>query len=455
MKENRIAIIGGGASGIVAALIASKKNNCEILLFEKNHILGRKILSTGAGKCNLSNQDISPDNYNSGAQTFLKKVFLKAKPKEILNFLKDTGLWLKSEHDGRIFPRCMNAQEVVDALLLGLQKPNIKIRKLTEVLKIIKIKNGFTVKTQAVKPKWDKTSFKPKIESFDCEKLILACGGKSYPHIGGGDHGYKLAHSLGLELSNLSCSIVPLIVKEKWPIDLSGIRCDVLLSAYSKNETPMSNKRGSGSESSETKALGDKKIAETSGEILFTDYGISGPATLNASRNIVQSLKKGKVECQINFLPELSKKEMETLLTNRLKKMAVLNEKKADSFLKGIFEDKISRIIANKAGIKKETFLSRVKSDFIEKLIPAITAFNFEISSAKSFENAMATAGGVELSQINPETFEVKAHKGLYITGELLDIDGNSGGYNLHFAFTSGFLAGTNAGKNPARRRDR
>lgn len=435
---------------MIAALIASEKNNCKILLIEKNHVLGRKILSTGAGKCNLSNQNISPCNYNSNARAFLKKVFSKTKPEEILDFLKDTGLWLENDADGRIFPRCMNAQEVVDALSLRLQKPNVEIHKLTEVVEIIKRKNGFTVKTQTVKPKWDnpttrlsrlkaglkktdgaysaasgwwdKTSFKPKIETFDCEKLILACGGKSYPQIGGGDWGYKLARSLNLKIRSLSCAIVPLIIGEKWPRDLSGIRCNVLLSAFADN----------------------KKIAETSGEILFTDYGISGPAALEASRDIVQGLKKGKVECRINFLPEFSLKQTETLLKARLKKMVVLNEKKADSFLKGIFEDKVSRIILDKAGIKKETPLSKAKSDFIENLIEAITAFNFEISSAKSFENAMVTSGGVELSQINPETFEVKGHKDIYIVGELLDIDGNSGGYNLHFAWTSGFLAGKN-----------
>ena len=424
MKQNRIIIVGAGASGIIAALKAAQGKS-QVILFEKNHVLGRKILSTGSGKCNLSNQSISPSNYNLSTQSFLKKAFSRAKPKEILDFLKDTGLWLKTEADGRIFPRCMNAQEVVDSLSHELQKQNIKIHKLTEISEIIKKENGFTVKTQTVKPQWTKEPFKSKIETFDCDKLILACGGKSYPRIGGGDAGYKLARSLDLKISNLSCAIVPLVVKEKWPAELKGLRSDVLLSAFLEN----------------------KKIGETSGEILFTDYGISGPVVLDISRDIVQALKKGKVECLINFLGELSKKEIEIFLNERLKTMTAPNTKKAESFLKGIFGDKISKIILRTAGIKKDMPLSEAKPDFIEKLIKTITAFGFEISSAKSFEHAMATSGGVKLSQINPETFEVKGHKGLYIIGELLDIDGDSGGYNLHFAWTSGFIAGASASK--------
>ncbi len=486
MKENRIAIIGGGASGIIAALKAAQGNS-QVILFEKNHILGRKILSTGSGKCNLSNQNISPAKYNLNAQAFLKKVFSKVKPREILDLLGDAGLWLKTETDGRIFPRCMNAQEVVDALSHELQKTNIQIYTLTEITEIIKKKHGFSIKTQTVKTKWDNDSFKPKVKTFDCEKLILACGSKSYPRIGGGDAGYKLAHSLDLKISNLSCAIVPLVIEGVWPAGLSGTRCDVLLSAFSNN----------------------KEIGKSSGEILFTDYGISGPVVLDISRDIVQALQKaplkmltkteaisklcpsdiskrefltgqGKVECLINFFPELSVKELEIFLKERLKKMAALKTKKAPLemrsknkdinnksgssdisrqkfltgqagyFLKGVFGDKISKTILNRAGIKKDLSLSEAKPDFVKKLIESITTFSLEISSAKSFEYAMATSGGVELSQINPETFEVKGHKGLYITGELLDIDGNTGGYNLHFAWTSGFLAGVSAGKKTA-----
>ncbi|MEA3306864.1 MAG: aminoacetone oxidase family FAD-binding enzyme, partial [Elusimicrobiota bacterium] len=423
MKENRIAIIGAGASGLIAALKAGEEKS-QVILLEKNHILGRKILSTGSGKCNLSNQDISPEHYNLNAKAFLKKVFTKVNPQEILNLFNDAGLYLKTETDGRIFPRCMNAQEVVNALSRGLEKSNIEIHKLTEVTEIIKKENGFTIKTQSVKPPWNKNSFKSKLETFDCEKIILACGSKSYPRIGGGDAGYNLAHSLGLKITNLSCSIVPLVVEDVWPRDLSGTRCDVLLSAFSDN----------------------KEIAKTSGEILFTDYGISGPAALGISRRIVHALDKGRVECFINFFPELSQKEMEVFFKDRLKKMSPSN-KAVGYFLNGIFGDKISKLILNQAGIKKDFPLSKAKEDFIEKLIIAITAFKFQISSSKSFEHAMATAGGIELSQINPETFEVKGHKDLYITGELLDIDGDSGGYNLHFAWTSGFIAGTNAGK--------
>lgn len=334
MKENRIAIIGGGASGIIAAIKAAEKSNCEILLFEKNHILGRKILSTGSGKCNLSNQNISPTKYNLNAQAFLKKVFSKVEPREILDLLGDAGLWLKTEADDRIFPRCMNAQEVVDALSHELQKPNIQIYTLTEITEIIKKENGFTIKTQTVKTKWDNDSFKPKVKTFDCEKLILACGSKSYPRIGGGDAGYKLAHSLDLKISNLSCAIVPLIIEGVRPSDLSGTKCDVLLSAFSSN----------------------KEIAKSSGEILFTDYGISGPVVLDISRDIVQALQKGKVECLINFFPELSVTEIEIFLKERLEKMAALKTKKAPLEMHSKTKD-----INNKSGssdISRQKFLT-------------------------------------------------------------------------------------------------
>ena len=455
MKENRIVIIGAGASGIIAALMAAKKTDCKILLFEKNYILGRKILSTGSGKCNLSNQNISPDNYNLNSRAFLKKVFSKVKPKEILNLFTAAGLYLKTEADGRIFPRCMNAQEVVDTLSRELQKPNIEIHTLTEITGIIKKEHGFTIKTQTVKPQWDKESFKPETKIFDCEKVILACGGKSYPRIGGGDAGYKLTRFLDLKISNLSCAIVPLITDEKWPAGLSGVRCDVLLSAFLK----------------------DKQIGKSSGELLFTDYGISGPVALAISRDIIQALKTGKVDCRINFLPELSLKEIDAFLKERLKKMSTSSKKapleipferkntanksvssnisrqkfltgQAGYFLNGIFGDKISKLILTKSGIEENLPLSEAGPDFMEKLIKNITAFSFRVSEGKSFEHAMATSGGAELSQINPETFEVKGHKGLYLVGELLDIDGDSGGYNLHFAWTSGFLAGVSAGKD-------
>ncbi|MDO8803308.1 MAG: aminoacetone oxidase family FAD-binding enzyme [Elusimicrobiota bacterium] len=413
-----VIIIGAGASGLAAAIAASRAG-ASVLVLEKNHVPGRKILSTGSGKCNFSNLKITPASYHPSSPAFLKKVFSALPPAEVLSFFEGLGLlWVKGEK-GRLFPRSMKAQDVVNVLLNELDFLKVRIHTLTEARAVSAGKDGFSVEAVKVAPKWDKKTAPGEKTVYRAGRLILAAGGACYPQIGGSTGGYALLSALGHTVSPVSPATVPLKVKGNYVKELEGVRLDASLKLRA----------------------GDKLISKTAGEILFTSYGVSGPAVLDLSRAALAGLAAGPVVIEADFFPERKPAEFEKFLAGRA---AAFAGRPFSHFACGLLNEKVMRASAARAGI---TWDSPVLPGCAPELASALKSFTLEVAGSLGFEDAMVTAGGCALSEVDPAGFGSKKAKGLYVTGELLDIDGDSGGYNLHLAWTSGILAGRSAAK--------
>ncbi|MBI4351892.1 MAG: aminoacetone oxidase family FAD-binding enzyme [Elusimicrobia bacterium] len=413
-----IIIIGAGASGLAAAVEASRAG-ASVLVLEKNHVPGRKILSTGSGKCNFTNLKVTPASYHPASPAFLKKTFSALPPAEILSFFGKLGLlWVEGEK-GRLFPRSLKAQDVVNVLLHELDFLNVPVRTLTEAVSVTADKAGFSVEAVKVRPKWEKSTTAGERTVYRAARVILAAGGACYPQIGGGSGGYGLLASLGHTVSELSPSIVPLRAKGEQLRELDGVRLETALKLVA----------------------GGRTRAESAGELLFTSYGVSGPAVLDLSRAALAALREGPAFIEADLMPDYKPAELGKLLRERA---AAFAGRAFPHFACGLHNEKVVRAAAARAGI---TWSSAVPADCPAALTAALRSFTLEVAGSLGFEDAMATAGGCALSEVDPASFASKKVKGLYIAGELLDLDGDSGGYNLHLAWTSGILAGRAAAK--------
>ncbi|OGR41501.1 MAG: hypothetical protein A2X35_10875 [Elusimicrobia bacterium GWA2_61_42] len=413
--ENKfdVIIIGGGASGLAAAVEASRAG-ASVLVLEKNHVPGRKVLSTGSGKCNFSNRKVAPSAYHPASPAFLKKTFAALPPAEVLSFFEELGLLWTEGENGRLFPRSLKAQDVVNVLLHELDLRGVSIHTLTEALAVSAGKDGFSVEAVKVQPKWDKKAPAGEKTLYRGARLILAAGGASYPQIGGGSGGYALLRSLGHSVSAVSPAIVPLKVKGNYTRELDGVRLNAALKLMA----------------------GDRVVLETEGEMLFTAYGVSGPAVLDLSRAATAALREGPVFIEADFMPDYKLAALEEFLAARA---AAFEDRAFAHFATGILNEKVMREAAARAGL---TWSAVVLPGCACELAAALKAFTLEVAGPLGFEDAMASAGGCALAEVDPATFASKKAKGLYVTGELLDLDGDSGGYNLHLAWTSGILAG-------------
>ena len=413
--ENRsdVIIVGGGASGLAAAIEAARAG-ASVLVIEKNHVPGRKILSTGSGKCNFSNLNITPGAYHTASPAFLKKVFSTLPPAEVLSFFKRLGLLWTEGENGRLFPRSRKAQDVVNVLLHELDFLNVPIHTLTEAIAVSAGKDGFSVEAAKVRPKWEKNPAAGERMVYRARRLILAAGGASYPQIGGGTGGYDILRVLGHEVSPLSPALVPLKVKGNYTKELDGVRLDARLKLKS----------------------GGKTVLETEGEMLFTAYGVSGPAVLDLSRAAISALGKGTASIEADLMPDFKPGELEALLIER---SVAFDGRAFSHFATGLLNEKAMRAAAARAKI---AWSSITPPGCARELACALKSFTLEIEGSLGFEDAMVTAGGCAPAEVDAASFASKKVSGLYVTGELLDIDGDSGGYNLHLAWTSGLLAG-------------
>lgn len=412
-KKYDVLIVGAGASGLAAAVEAGRAG-ASVLVLEKNHVPGRKVLSTGSGKCNFSNTKITPASYHPSSPAFLKKAFAALPPGNVLSFFEELGLlWVEGER-GRLFPRSLKAQDVVNVLLNELDLRRVPVITLTEARAVTADKEGFLVETAKVQPKWDKKPASGEKTTYRAARLILAAGGACYPQIGGGTGGYDLLSSLGHGVSPVSPSIVPLEVRGEYEKELDGVRLNAALKLRA----------------------GGRFLQETAGELLFTAYGVSGPAVLDLSRAALAALEKGPVFLEADLMPDYKPAALEKLLRERA---AAFDSRAFSQFACGLLNEKVMRAAGARAGL---SWNSLVAPGFEKELAGILKAFTLEVAGSLGFEDAMSTAGGCPLSEVDPATFASKKVKGLYVTGELLDLDGDSGGYNLHLAWTTGILAG-------------
>lgn len=407
----RVAVVGGGASGL-AASVAAARGGAQVTLLERGHSLGRKIVASGGGRCNLSNARILPENYHGAKPAFIKEALSRFKTER---FFSELGLLTMTEADGRIFPRCGKSQAVLDVLKAELERLGVEVRLGTEAAGIERAGPGFKLRTNKVP--WKKDEAPSAGEELACDRIILACGGAGYPQLGGGEGGYALARALGHCVTPLSPALVPLLVKDASIKRLHGLRLEAGLRVLS----------------------GLKELSRSRGEVLFTDYGLSGPATLDVSREAVQALALGPVQGSLDLFPEFTPQGLRALVAGRWS--AGFRRPLKDFFL-GIFPGQLSAALIDSLGWDASRPLDSLGGGAVEKLTVRLQDWRCEVSGARGWNEAMATAGGVSVDEVDPRTFASRKTHGLYLTGEMLDVDGDSGGFNLHFAWASGLAAG-------------
>ena len=404
--KTEIAVIGGGASGLMAAVTA-KKSGKEVIILERKDRILKKVLITGNGRCNITNVNANISNYFGKNISSVENILNRFTPQDTMDFFNELGIVCNEENRGKVYPLSGQASSVVDALRFEAERLGIKIETEFYVRKI------------------EKDGFKFRIYSEDRKKIeagrvILAAGGQSYPELGSNGSGFELAKELGHSVTKLSPSIVQLKTEKNQVKGLQGIKTDVAVTAYGDN----------------------KKICTYNGELLFTDYGISGNVVFNIS--FVMPLYKN-VEFEIDFMEKFDYNELYEMLKERKKIMSHLT---MENYFNGMINKKLGQFLSKVSGIEK---LSKPVKDLndsdIRKLCTVLKKYRVKILETTGFKNAQVTAGGVLLDEVNIETLESKIVKGLYFSGEVLDVYGECGGFNLQWAWASGHIAGENAAK--------
>ena len=404
--KTEIAVIGGGASGLMAAITA-KKSGKEVIILERKDRILKKVLITGNGRCNITNVNANISNYFGKNISSVENILNRFTPQDTMDFFNELGIVCNEENRGKVYPLSGQASSVVDALRFEAEKLGIKIETEFYVRKI------------------EKDGFKFRIYSEDKKKIeagrvIIAAGGQSYPELGSNGSGFELAKELGHSVTKLSPSIVQLKTEKYQVKGLQGIKTDVAVTAYGDN----------------------KKICTYNGELLFTDYGISGNVVFNIS--FVMPLYKN-VEFEIDFMEKFDYNELYEILKERKKMMSHLT---MENYFNGMINKKLGQFLSKVSGIEK---LSKPVKDLndsdIRKLCTVLKKHRMKILETTGFKNAQVTAGGVSLDEVNTETLESKIVKGLYFSGEVLDVYGECGGFNLQWAWASGHIAGENTAK--------
>ena len=393
-----VCVIGGGAAGMLAALTAAE-NGHRVLLLERQSRVGRKLLATGNGRCNLSNYHVSPAHYHGGAG-FCDFALSQFDVSETLQYFASLGLLTVSEASGRIYPMSNMAGSVLDVLRYALERPEIDLQTGQTVTAVRKMPEGFSVKTET--------------DTFSARCLILAAGGAAGSKVGGGMDGYRLAKSLGHHRTALFPSLVQLKTDPTYPRALKGVKAQCGISI----------------------CRGSQVLARNSGEVLFTEYGVSGPAIFDLSRSV--SAGGSDLTCLLNFFPDWEEAEVLHWLSQRQAAMAA---HEASTLLTGSCQTRLGQMICKSAGFTNQRAAGLTRDD-LRRIARQATHFALPITGTCDFDQAQVTAGGLDTSEFDPRTLQSRLVPGLYACGELLDIDGDCGGYNLQWAWSSGRLAG-------------
>jgi len=399
----KIAVIGGGASGLTAA-IAAAKNGAEVTIYEKLNRVGKKILATGNGRCNYTNMNLSKECYHSKDLKLTEDVMNFFNLKKTLDFFEDLGIFPYVDDSGKVFPNSLQASSVLDVLRYELQR--LKVKELTDfnVTDLRKTKDKFSVIGN---------------DTHAADRIILSTGGKASPQLGSDGQGYEIARSFSHEIIEPFPALVQLRLSGKYFKRMAGIKFDGIVKAYA----------------------GEKLIREEEGEILFTDYGISGPPILQVSRRVIEELnKKNKPFLTVDMFPFYSKLKLYEILEDRFRK---IDYKTIEEGMVGFINKKLIPVVLYEAGFDDINKLcGRLNKKEIYKIIDILKEWKFEVTGHNSWQQAQSTAGGIKLSGVNPKTLESLKVKGLYFAGEILDVDGDCGGFNLQWAWSSGYTAG-------------
>ena len=397
----KVLVIGGGASGMMAALTAAEDKNNQVVLLERQQRVGRKLLATGNGRCNLTNLGASPANYHGEQPDFVRPALRLLPPAETLALFRSFGLLTVREESGRVYPLSDSASSVLDVLRFQLAQRGVELRCASPVQEIRPEKDGFTVRGE-----W---------ESFAADKLIVACGGAAGRKLGGVNDGYVLLAPLGHRRTKLYPSLVQLVTDPEYPRALKGVRADASLRLL----------------------RGGNCIAEACGEVQFTERGVSGPAAFELSRAVSTG---GEGLClALDLLRDYSEAQLRALLRERRESLPDLD---AAELLTGLVHNRLGRMLLRYSGVNTHTNVGALKDRELAPVAAACKDFRLPLRGTEGFDNAQVTAGGLRTADFDPETMQSRLVPGLYVCGELLDIDGDCGGYNLQWAWASGRLAG-------------
>ena len=396
-----IAVVGGGAAGLTAAVSLKQKNaNLSVAVLEKLDRVGKKLITTGNGQCNITNKNLSLEFFHGKDKGFCLYATENLGNEKIISFFEKIGVEIVFEENGKAYPMSYQAGSVVDCLRFAADSNGVNTLCSHAVLDIVPLKNGYLVKT-------DKGDFKAKC-------VIVATGLLSGGEkVGSDGAGLKILKNLGYKSEPLFPSIVQLKTKEETPKKLKGIKTDAFVSVYD----------------------GKNKIAESFGEVLFTDYGLSGPAIMQVSRFVGKGDKLLTVS--LDLLPQYTISQLTEMLLKRAKN---LKNRPCEEFLTGMLNKRLGQTILKECGISLSQSVAEIEGR-VEAVAQKIKAFNFTSNATTGFLNSQVTAGGLSTNQFDSKTMESKLHKGLFAAGEILDIDGDCGGYNLAFAWTSAMLA--------------
>ncbi len=398
-------VIGGGAAGMMAAITCSEKGDI-VTLIEKNSKLGRKIYITGKGRCNVTNNcDVETILSNTkGNPSFLYSALYNFDSDSLMNFFESNGVPLKTERGNRVFPVSDKSTDIIDCLHNKLKKNKVTIKFDIEVKEVLE-DQGKVVGVVT------------NNGELSCDKVIVATGGLSYPSTGSTGDGYKFAKDMGHKVTKLHPSLVPLITDDNDIMSLQGLSLKNI----------------------KIKTMVDKKnVYEDFGEIMFTHYGISGPLILKASRFLIGEYSKG-IKIFVDLKPALSEKELDERILRDFKECV---NKSFKNSLDKLLPQKIIPLIIKKSDINENKKVNEITKLERKNLIDIVKNFPINIVGNTGYRDAVITAGGVSVKEIDPSTMESKLVKGLYFAGEVIDIDSFTGGFNLQLAFATGRLAG-------------
>lgn len=399
-------MIGGGASGIVAAIIA-RRNNSSVTLLERNDRIGKKLLVTGNGRCNYTNADMSLDYFHSSNKKCIENVLKIFDRDSTLDFFGRLGIMPKVE-EGKIFPMSLQSSSVLDVLRYELERLNVNVVTGAYVTEISK-KKDFLIKT--------KTG-----ETFHADKVIIATGGMAMPVSGSDGNGYKFGKEFGHSINTPTPALVQLKLESDKLKAMDGVKFEGSANLYIDGELNRSEK----------------------GEILFTDYGVSGPPILQLSREAVRGIsEKRNVQLELKLFDK-SSEEFKKYLNKRFSYMPY---KSVEIGLIGLIHKKLIIPILKEINLDKNKLVKELTNADLDKLTNILTSWRFKVIGDKGWGQAQTTAGGILSHDIDPDTLESKRTSGLYFCGEILDVDGDCGGYNLQWAWSSGYVAGLNASK--------
>ncbi len=404
MKMVDMIVVGAGAAGLIASITAARAGH-KVTLLEQNSKIGKKILVSGNGKCNIDNRYINPSRFHGQDPDFIEKVLEGYGVDVVEKFFTSIGLELTEGKEGKMFPMSLQASSVVELLEYEAKRVGVQIVCDCAVTSISKENQTFTLETtQGTKT---------------CTKLLLASGSAAAPQLGGSNSGYAFATKMGHSLIPRHPSLVQLCSDESWVKACAGVKVAGVAQLYANGEY----------------------ITEKKGDLLFTNYGISGLAILDLSREVSTRLANfDYCELNLDLMPELSKEKLTNLLLNRIEKE---NAKPLTLWLQGVLNKKLIHIIIEQSKCKAKTE-GELNRKEVGKLVYTIKNLKLSINDTKGFKGAEVATGGINTIEVDPQTMESKLVFNLYFAGEILDVDGDRGGFNFHFAWVSGLRVGNN-----------